>query len=171
MKLVITFFILLIAVSIVYKLYVYNDLSDGNMQGYSYTRYNWTFDHSQANDIIKYWKSDPAKTSVIKKLILYDFIFIIFYVIGICHISYTLMQQQNRLWLNIWLRMGIFSVFIGAVLNIVQGYFNTLSIETGNAYFFAIALTIVKWIFISLAIIPILISWLLKPLQTSLHMK
>jgi hypothetical protein len=167
MKYVVWFIGLALVVTILYKMYVFNQLSADYKAGYSYTAYNWTFDQEEANKIIQYWLAkDTRRESYVRRLMIYDFVFVILYVVLICNLLYIRMQQQNRLWLNKWLRMAIFSIIIGGALNLVQDYFNFLSIDRGRSYYFVLIITLVKWFFILLAIIPLIITIVLKPLRT-----
>ncbi|HWN88742.1 MAG TPA: hypothetical protein VNM35_06760 [Chitinophagaceae bacterium] len=166
MKHVIWFIGLSLIGMILYKMYVFNQLSANYKSGYSYFWYNLSSSQSKADAIIRYWTSDEKRESYVRRLIMYDFAFIFIYVILLCNILYICLQQQNRLWLNKFLRTGIISIIIAGTLNLVQDYFNFLSIDRGYSYHFILIVTYAKWIFVLIAIVPLIMTLFLKPLRT-----
>ncbi|MBI1780411.1 MAG: hypothetical protein HYR66_03470 [Sphingobacteriales bacterium] len=165
MKILNIFFLLVILGAIVAKLVTFNELSSNGVTGYSYWCFNWTFNVTKANSIIVFWKENST-TAYVNKLLFFDFIFIIAYTLFLCNLSYNMLQQQNRLYLNIWLRMGIGCILLAALLNLVQDYFIHMALDLKHTWGFMPFIVCTKWFLVFLGVVPIIVSGFLKPRQT-----
>ena len=166
MKYVTAFPGLLVLTAIVLKMYVLNCAAADGHNGYSYMCFNWPFNKTAPDKILQFWEINIKSKAAVEKLLFVDCLFIPVYTVLLCNWSYNLLQKQNRLWLNIWLRMGICCVLLVALLNLVQDYFIYLSLDSAQIYPFMNAVFFTKWFFVLLVAIPIIVSFFNPPIQT-----
>lgn len=114
---------------------------------------------AKCQEAVQYWRDDAARTSIVKKIVGLDLMYMCIYGSFLSFALQTQSRKPQPEWLRKWLRIGIPFIIVFTLIAAFQGVtIYRLVTDLDSQTFDRRLLTKIKWVLCTIGLLPLILS-------------